>query len=745
MNNNRNSQKRLVRMNDAYYDIGTKNVSFMKFAWDLKNAGVKNWFFSLKLYDPTLIYVDPYKEDEDGNSLLTPDEVLRIQTECYRNQWYYLREIARIPSTGSGKHGIAYEANLGNMAQAFLFEMGIDNWMDLPRQCGKTQGTVQLFNYAYDYGTTRATFFHLNRDLPLAKENLRRFSEQRRLLPLPLQFKTTLDSEGHIIKGRDSSTMKEHPITKNTISIKSGPKSIDEAVKTGRGYSMSIFWSDETEFTNHIDIVISNSAPAYRTSADEADKANTTHARLFTSTPGDLDSAAGKSANKVLKKTVKFILKMYDMTKEELKLYVKNNKLDSNRIVYIEYQYFQLGKDEKWVEDQYAEIGDPITFKREVLLQRIHGSGNSPFDQTDLEYISSRKRTPIDDVILQDFYNLSIYERLNSQIPYLVGVDCATGTLGDSNAMTIIHPKTLRPVAEFNCDYIGEIKFADLIEELVINYIPRACVIIERNHVGDAVIEYLLTKSKISGNLYYDKSRDIVADRLSQLSTIELKLKARAEMKTYYGSYTEGENRKSMFSLLANRVKYNRDDFVGELLINDIMTLVRFPTGKIAASPGEHDDNIMSYLIAMYIAIYGNNLPRFGIYITDTSFSPDSNEPAPYTPDMQILRQVLPDDVADAVEQQYYGTSNNMKTINDVMYRNVQEEVTDMNINDVMDNPEMFRKTAIAYERESSLLASKGLINGNNVYKPGRTADNEYYEDITERQNLSLFDDINRL
>ena len=135
---------------------------------------------------------------------------------------------------------------------------------------------------------------------------------------------------------------------------------------------------------------------------------------------------------------------------------------------------------------------------------------------------------------------------------------------------------------------------------------------------GDNLIEYLLTKTSIGGNIYYDKTRDIINGKLDRMSTIEVKLKAKAEMRKYYGMYTEGKNRAGMIALLTNRMRTNRSDFVTKGITHDISVLIRFSTGKIAAMPGEHDDNIMSYLIGMYTALYGNNLPRFGIYIEDS-------------------------------------------------------------------------------------------------------------------------------
>ena len=86
----------------------------------------------LEIYDISLIDIDPYATDKDGNCALTRDQVSRIMIECTRNPWYYLREIARIPDQGGVT--VPYKANRGNIAQAWCLLHGIDSWLCLPRR-----------------------------------------------------------------------------------------------------------------------------------------------------------------------------------------------------------------------------------------------------------------------------------------------------------------------------------------------------------------------------------------------------------------------------------------------------------------------------------------------------------------------------------------------------------------------------------------------------------------------------------
>ena len=131
---------RIARMRDPvsgkvkYYDIGTSNKSFLSVAWQLKNLGIKNFFFMLEINDLSLIQIDPYQHDPDHpeRSTLSKDQVKRIINELVVNPWYYLREIARLEDQGG--EPIPYKANRGNIAQAWCITRNLDSWLTIPRR-----------------------------------------------------------------------------------------------------------------------------------------------------------------------------------------------------------------------------------------------------------------------------------------------------------------------------------------------------------------------------------------------------------------------------------------------------------------------------------------------------------------------------------------------------------------------------------------------------------------------------------
>lgn len=411
---------------------------------------------------------------------------------------------------------------------------------------------------------------------------------------------------------------------------------------------------DEPEFTNHIKTIVENSVSTFETASRNAKANGALYGRCFSCTPGDLDTNAGQEAQLLLDGTTKWTEKMYDMgydpyddSKNEVMQYVKAN--GQNGIVYIEYSYKQIGLTDEWLHDMYNKIQNPLTVKREILLQRLRGSSDSPFNQEDIEYITESQRKPIGELYILEHFRFDIYEELDRTIPYLVGVDCSTGTNGDNNAITIVNPYTEEPVADFKCPFIGETQYEKLIQELVKKHLPRACVIIERNSVGDGIIDHLM-QSPISQNLYFDKARDLVQQNMTDNSTVISMLKKQGERKKFYGVYTGTESRKDMFAILFNRVAEYKEKFVTENITSDIAHLVQTRSGKIEAGPGYHDDSIMSYLIAMYVFYHGNNLHAFGI-VKGERYDAEKNKGIRQYSEDEML-QVLPQSLVETAKRQ---------------------------------------------------------------------------------------------
>lgn len=607
-----NGQKRIARVGNKFYDLGTSNKSFLKLALTYRKLGIKNWYFPLEICDPSLVTINPYAADKDtGLTTLSKDQVARVANEVIRNPWYYLREISRIPAAGGTS--VPYLANRGNIAQAYCIIKGYDSWLCLPRQKGKTQSAIAIQVWIYNFGTTNSQFIFVHKDGEGAKNNLVRMRDQIDLLPEYLRCDSIVDNEtGSRIKAKKNATSIKNPINNNSVITKSKATSYDMALSLARGLTSPIQYFDEPEFTNHIKTIISNSVSSFEQAAKIARQNHSIAARIFTCTPGDLDTSQGKESQEVLDCTAPWTEKVYDWDDDQVKAYFNAQGEECNHIFYIEYSWTQIGETRERFREVAAKIQDPLTVRRELLLQRLHGSSASPFPQEDIEAIIETEKEPKDKLWLLEYFHFDIYKALNKNTPYIVGVDCSTGTAGDNNAITIIDPYTIEPVAEFECSYIGEKQYVALMIELITKHIPKAVLCIERNSIGDAIIDFLLD-SKIRNNLYFDKAKNLQEERIKEKTEVSSILKQQAKQKTYYGVYTGGESRSQMMAILARHVNEYKDKFVTHNIIRDISRLVRTSSGKIEAGSGFHDDSIMSYLIGMYVYYHGNNLPAFGI------------------------------------------------------------------------------------------------------------------------------------
>lgn len=213
------------------YHIKTRNISFLQTSSDLNALGIKNNMFFLKLYDKSLEFVDPH------NPLLTEEQIVKIINECIVNPWYFLRECVRIPEQGG--NGIPYQLHRANLASTFCFLNGLDHYLVIPRQKGKTQSTIANLLWAFLFGTTNSEFMFINKRQDDANNNLDRLKQQRELLPKYLQMRVIMNEEGKLEKGQDNVKTVTNPSTGNKIVTKPSARSEEAAEGLGRGKTYS--------------------------------------------------------------------------------------------------------------------------------------------------------------------------------------------------------------------------------------------------------------------------------------------------------------------------------------------------------------------------------------------------------------------------------------------------------------------------------------------------------------------------
>lgn len=594
-----------------FYHISTSNLSFIQTARDLKSLDINNNAFFLALYNPDLADVDPFSPN------LTKEQVQAIINECIINPWYFIRECVRIPEQGGGTGpgaGSKFRLHRGNLAACWCFFRNIDLYLVIPRQCFKTHSMLACLNWAYIFGTSNSVFNFSNKSQKDSDDNLRKMKEQKDVLPIYMQHRygIEIDESGDFkqVKGLDNVRTMTNPVNGNRIDSKPSAATEEKADGIGRGNSAPIQFYDEVEFTKYIGTIIMAAGPAYVRAAENAKKNGAMYGRIFITTPGNIDSQPVKDSMSTREQAAVFTERLYDMTEEDIAAFMKANS--RNGIIYIEFNYKQIGMDEEWYQKVCAVSNwDKIKIKREVLLQRIRGTSESPFDPDDLDTINGFRKEPIDEIMVNKIFTLYVYEKLDKTVPYIMGVDCATGVNNDNTVLMIIDPYTLHPVACMKTPLADAVETAQNIIHVVNRYIPKALVAIESNHLGSAIIA-ILKRSSIAANLYYDIDKAMVPDVETRLDKHGMVMND-PNNRRFYGVATTATTRPMMMQILLRHVAERKSDFICRELIDDLNNLIQKASGKIEAAQGEHDDVVMAYLIALFVYYHGSKLSRYGI------------------------------------------------------------------------------------------------------------------------------------
>lgn len=598
------------------YDFKTKNTSFIKLYQDLVKMGIKNNKFFLKLYQKELQGVDVYHQ------IIPLDLQMKILLEIVINPWYFLREICRIPEDGSPIEvggGTEFLIDRNSLASWYCYLNGIDHYDSKSRQLGKTHNAIAELNYAFHFGSLSATMLFFNKDFTLAKQNLYRLKCHRDMMPTFLQMKLAYTDDGGVDKGTDNITALRNPITNNTIKVMPTATSVDSARRLGRGETAALHYHDEHDFTPY-NIEIQKAASfAYSKAASNAAKNGSLFCRIMTSTPGYLSTAEGKAAAKQIERMLRWDDHFYDEPINKLKAVLKSNKY--NNIMYIEHSWKQLKKSVSWYEDQCRLVDyDADTILREIDLQRIQGNNRSPFKKHQLVYITQHVREPITQLDLSNnLCPIFIYEKLNPATHYILAVDPAEGLALNNNAFELINPYTLCSAAEFKSPYISPPDYFRLMCKFMDQYCPRSMIVIEANRGRELINRFM--ESKYKYQLWYDaeKLTSKIVENVGKYG----EQKQAANQRRAYGFDTTRSSRPLLFAVLENFMMEQIHKIYTPYVVKDIASVQRKPNGEIILGAGDdkdddeegvgHGDNLMAYLIGLFVYYNASNLDEFGI------------------------------------------------------------------------------------------------------------------------------------
>lgn len=584
------------------YDYDTTNASFIAMASILRRKGIKNYNFFLKLYDEDLVGIDPY----DPN--LTQELKLKVIIECRRNFWYFIREVMRIPAPGGF---MKFKLHRGNLAAAWALSNNIPTYLVLPRQHGKTWLVISFALWTFNFATDNTSMLFMNKQLNDSQLNLKRLKDARELLPDYLRMTKTVNDKGELKDGRSNVNKVENALH-NEITAKASARNPISADELGRGMTVAWVWIDEFAFLQFNRIIYSAMAPAWSKAAEIATSRGRPTGKILTTTPSDLSTDMGEYAFEIRDQSARFNESIYDQ--DDISVWMEKNS--KSGYLYIEFNYMQLDhkNPEKWFKEQCKELlYDWPKIRREILLQWNNASTNSPFDEDDLRDLRSMSldESDTDSIIINKYYKLNVYRKLNPTDKYIISVDPAKGrgSKSDRTVVCITDAKTDMCHAIFKSDVIQYKETFRFIYTLVYKYIPNSVIVVENNI--DTLIEYI-KGSTMRHLLYYETANNVTKETHKKGS-----LQKKNTSNIVYGITTTSKNRPKYFDILFEYVRTKKEQLACRELVEEIETLEYKSPTRIEAVSSKHDDVVLAYLIGQYVKHHGTNRARFGIFYAD--------------------------------------------------------------------------------------------------------------------------------
>lgn len=606
----------------VYMQLETTNQSFLDMHYLLRDKGIKNNQFFLVLYDTDLIGVDP----RDPN--LSYQMKIKVLKECCFNYWYFLREVVRIPvQGGTVQSGIRYKLHRGNLAMNFLFILNYNQFVELPRQHGKTTAALCRYLWVFNFGTSNSEIMFIHKDHGGSKGNLANLKTYRDALPSYLQMSSLTGADGKKIRVPNTVETLQHPSNSNKIKTLPSAKNKATANNLGRGCTMPLQYYDEFAFILHNKIIYNAATPAYKTASKNAKMNNSPYGILLTTTPGDLLTDEGNYAYDFRNSATPWSENYYDLNYQELEELRLSNTNSS--FFHVKYTYQQLGSGEDYFREMVVDLQkDWQAIRREVLLEWARAASNCPFKQEDLDIIEQYCREPIRTMLFgrAKQYQFNVYEDIDLRYPPIIGVDVAGAMYMDSSAITVVDSKSTTVSATLNCNYIPSDDLAEVIYILVSQYMPNAVINVERNGgFGSSVLQRLI-KTSIKNNIYYEIKDKVLEERTNGVTTIRNTQKVKV-----FGLDSTKDTRARLIEILYDRVAYHKDKFIAPILHHEMRSMEVKKNGKIEHSSNSHDDQVFSYLMAMYVWYDGKNLME-NFNIMKNSIRTDEDLEEAFTP-----------------------------------------------------------------------------------------------------------------
>lgn len=587
----------------AMIDIHTNNQSFLRMAVQLKRMGIKNNKFFLALLHPELQGLDPW-------SITDPVLQKKVGIECKLNPWYFLREVVRVPAQGTG--GIRYQLNRANLALSWLFFCAINIFLTLPRQIGKTIGTQALVAWWIYFAATNTNVALFAKDSTLVLENVDRLKTIRDEIPGYLILKQSADSDNK--EGLSYAAFENQYLTFVAQKDKRAAQGL------GRGPTISVQHWDEFAYFSNNDLSFGSALASTDTASEQARAFGLPACNIITTTAGDLSDPAGRYAFEIKSGCVRFTETFYDCPNHDV-LTKRIDENSSNGMVYVEYNYKQLGKDDAWFK-KVTRLKTQVEIAKDYLCQWQFGSANPVVPKHLLDQLVANTREPfttewVDGMCINWYVDPDLVKGAFKQKPYVIGSDTSDNIGRDFTTMVCLDPDDMSIVFTMRCNLVNPLHIINFLTSLMIDVLPRSVLIMERNKNGATILDLLIEtfrQKRINPfQRLYNTYIQNFSNTSQSLSTLDL---SSGLTRKHFGYATAGglnSSRDVLYKqILIRMVELCIKRIPDATLVSEIQGLV-IKNGRIDHTDNGHDDELISYMLAGYFILMGNHLNMYTI------------------------------------------------------------------------------------------------------------------------------------
>lgn len=597
---------------NAVIDYNTPNKSFLKLAFIHKELGVKHWFISLALHNPTLAGVNPH------GTGLTIEQKAGIAVEMMDNPWFHFREICKVPQDGTDP--VPFRINRGSFALFWTFFNNIDLALLMIRQQGKTVAVVCLLVHLKRILKDSRSIL-LTRGSDLRTETISKMKQVRDSYPKYLWKHDRFDA--------DNTEIFTYNARSNKLLTCIAQNSKESALNAGRGITTARLFSDETAFTKFARIMLPAALAAGTTARRIAEEHGIPYGNLFTTTPGKRDEPDGNFVYTMFHNGFYWKEALLDVpTREELIQLINTNSKGDRTLIHAPFTHRQLGLTDL---DLYKAMANAGGTKEEQLrdfgLQWTAGSLMSPLTVDEAKVISDSKTDPAYIEIFPNNYVLNWYYRNEvdiankMQVKHIIGLDTSDAVGRDNISLVILNSETLETAAVSIVNESNLVTYANWLADLLIKY-PSTILVIERKSSAPTMIDALLLKLPANGVEPAQRMFNAIVQTRENDDEDLIAFKrlrgARDDRfydtyRKYFGFVTTGPLRDRLYSdTLKNGVKIGGGLIRDKGLASELLALV-VKDGRIDHKASGHDDCVIAWLLACWFMFYGKRLDFYGV------------------------------------------------------------------------------------------------------------------------------------